>query len=320
MRVFISYASEDRGAAEEIRLALAGAGHKVFFDKESLPPGDDYHERIRRAVERSDVLVFLITHNSVASGSYALTELKYARRKWPHPKGKLLPVRIGDVDWNAIPPYLREVTILQPEGNLPAEVVAALSVMHAPGRRKRLLISSAAAGMVVIGAAAGIYLNRADRTGEGAAVEKSAALKPPAAMRGAVVLKSEVGDFIGDGKTHQLTSENGKLSARAKAREVNIFFEGDDHWSLDFVAPEGKPLQPGTYASAQRAPFQNPIKPGLSVSGAGRGCNKLTGSFTVKSVEVSGDTLRRFSADFEQYCDENKAPLRGSVDLSAADK
>lgn len=320
MRVFISYASEDRGVAEEIRLALAGADHEVFHDKESLPPGEDYHDRIRTAVARSDVLVFLVTRNSVAPGSYALTELKYARGKWPHPKGKVLPVRIGDVDWNAIPPYLREVTVLQPEGNMPAEVVAAISGMASPGRRKRKLALSIAAALMVIGVGIGIYLNRPGGTADEQIARKPPAVDPPAAMRGAVVLKSEVGDFVGDGKTHQLTSENGKLSARAKPREVNIFFDGDDDWSLDFVAPEGKRLEPGTYPSAQRAPFQNPIKPGLSVSGAGRGCNKLAGSFVVKSVEISGEKLRRFNAEFEQFCDENKVPLRGSVDISASDK
>jgi hypothetical protein len=126
MQIFLSYASEDRELADQIHLALIGAGHLVFFDRDSLPPGGDYHAKIRAAVERSDIFVFLITGNSVASGSYALTELKYARSKWPHPKGRVLPVRAGTVAWAMIPPYLKAVTVMEPEGNMPAEVSVAV--------------------------------------------------------------------------------------------------------------------------------------------------------------------------------------------------
>jgi len=117
MQIFLSYAAEDHDLAEEVQLALIGAGHQVFFDRASLPPGHDYHSRIQSAVQSSDLFVFLISPNSVAQGSYAVTELKYARAKWPHPKGKLLPVLARATDWHAIPPYLRSITVLRPEGN-----------------------------------------------------------------------------------------------------------------------------------------------------------------------------------------------------------
>jgi hypothetical protein len=126
MQIFLSYASEDRERAEEIQLALVSLGHHVFFDKMSLPAGGDYHSRIQSAVQNSDIFVFLISPNSVAQGSYALTELKYARAKWAHPKEKLLPVLLRATAWDAIPPYLKSVTVLEPEGNTAAEVVAAV--------------------------------------------------------------------------------------------------------------------------------------------------------------------------------------------------
>jgi hypothetical protein len=127
MHIFLSYASEDRQLAEEISLALLGSSHTVFFDKASLPPGGDYHARIDAAVRKSDLFIFLISPNSVAQGSYALTELKFARSKWPHPKNRLLPVRLHGTVWEAIPPYLRSVTVLEPEGSAPAEIVAAVA-------------------------------------------------------------------------------------------------------------------------------------------------------------------------------------------------
>jgi formylglycine-generating enzyme required for sulfatase activity len=129
MKIFLSHASEDKELADQIHLALVGVGHKVFFDRESLPPGGDYYARIHSAVKSSDLFVFLISPHSVAPGRYTLTELKYARDRWPHPKGRVLPVRLQAVSWDMIPTYLKAVTVLEPEGNVPAEVVGAVAKM-----------------------------------------------------------------------------------------------------------------------------------------------------------------------------------------------
>lgn len=141
MNVFLSFASEDRPIAEQVQLALTGAGHRVFFDKESLPVGGDYHARIRNAIEQSDLFIYLVSAKSVSEGSYALTELKYARAKWPHPKGRVIPVVLRDANRESIPNYLNAVTWLEPEGNIAAEVAAAVaqlnSVQPVPTRRIR---------------------------------------------------------------------------------------------------------------------------------------------------------------------------------------
>jgi TIR domain len=141
VNVFLSFASEDRPIAEQVQLALTGAGHRVFFDKESLPVGGDYHARIRNAIEQSDLFIYLVSAKSVSEGSYALTELKYARAKWPHPKGRVIPVVLRDANRESIPNYLNAVTWLEPEGNIAAEVAAAVaqlnSVQPVPTRRIR---------------------------------------------------------------------------------------------------------------------------------------------------------------------------------------
>jgi len=126
MQIFLSYASVDRELADEIHLAMLGAGHKVFFDKESLPPGGDYQTKIRKAVADSDFFVFLISPESVKKGSFALTELGYARNKWKHPKGRVLPVMLRTIPCANIPMYLKAVTVLEPEGNVAAEVTEAI--------------------------------------------------------------------------------------------------------------------------------------------------------------------------------------------------
>ena len=85
MNVFLCHASEDHDAAERIQLALTGAKFKVFFDAQSLPASSDYLARIREAIDQSEFFVFLITSSSVAKGKFTLTELQFARDKWPHP-------------------------------------------------------------------------------------------------------------------------------------------------------------------------------------------------------------------------------------------
>jgi hypothetical protein len=81
MKIFLTYASEDRDAAERVYLALAGQHHTVFFDRASLPPGVDYNGRIRQAILDSDLLVFRVSEDSVAPSSYALTELALAHHR-----------------------------------------------------------------------------------------------------------------------------------------------------------------------------------------------------------------------------------------------
>ncbi|MGL6109893.1 MAG: toll/interleukin-1 receptor domain-containing protein, partial [Rubrivivax sp.] len=132
MMIFLSYASEDRPLAEEIQLALAGAGHEVFFDRESLPAGGDYHARIKASVDAAELFVFLVSPDSVAPGGYALTEMGYARSRWAHPKGHVLPVLLRPTPFAAIPAYLKSVTVLEPSGNTAAEVLAAVVRLPAP--------------------------------------------------------------------------------------------------------------------------------------------------------------------------------------------
>ena len=136
--IFLSYASEQSDAASAIALALTDRGHSVFHDRSSLPAGEAFDARIQEAIEECDLLVFLISHGSVASGRYTLTELKFAEHKWPHPAGHVLPVLVEAVPKSEIPTYLRAVTLLQARGNLTAEVAAEVDRMTAPWWRRML--------------------------------------------------------------------------------------------------------------------------------------------------------------------------------------
>ena len=56
MRIFLSYASQDSEEAKSIYLALRDQGHEVFFDRADLLAGDEYHNRIRAAIDHAHLL------------------------------------------------------------------------------------------------------------------------------------------------------------------------------------------------------------------------------------------------------------------------
>lgn len=154
MNLFISYPSDQKDLAERLRLALEAEGHEVFTDRSELKEGEPYHEALREAITNADAMVFFITPRSVAQGSYALTELDTAQRRWRVPGGRVLPVVVAPTPIDTIPPYLRSVTLLQPRGDMVAETVAAVARMRR-GVPLRALIG--AAGIVLLAIGAGLY-------------------------------------------------------------------------------------------------------------------------------------------------------------------
>jgi TIR domain len=155
MRLYIAYASEDVTTAEQIHLALLSDRHDVFFDRGSLRPGDDFDRRFRDAINAADMMIFLVSPSSVRQGCYALTELDYARRRWPHPQNRLLPVVVEPIDLSTLPAYLKAVTILEPRGSVAAEVAQAVRSRKesAPDSRATSSLSLSALTSSAVGSA-----------------------------------------------------------------------------------------------------------------------------------------------------------------------
>ena len=155
-RIFLSYASERRKVAEEIFLRLTGAGYEVFFADQHAQPGTSFDVHISRSVSECDVMVFLISRESVAPDHFCLTELNRARRRWSHPDGHVLPVNLDETPHERIPAYLTAVTVMAPVGNLASDVVDAMQALRPPGI---WIVRNAAFASVVlfIVAAAALY-------------------------------------------------------------------------------------------------------------------------------------------------------------------
>lgn len=137
-----------------------------------------------------------------------------------------------------------------------------------------------------------------------------------------VVLHSEPGDYIGDGLDYSYTPANAAINATSPGLRGHVAFSingGDaSRWTADFAAAGGDILAPGRY-DATRYPF-NGSGPGLDVGGNGRGCNTLTGNFTVTDAAFSSDgSVKSFGASFEQHCDGNTPTFTGLFEFRAGD-
>lgn len=140
VRIFLSYAAEYLSLADQVNAALVAEGHEVFFAREDIPAATPFGRAIRAAVRRSDLFLYLVSPESVAPGSYCLTELGFAKERWPSPAGRVLPVVVAATGPETFPPYVQSVSALFPQGNLAAEVVA--SVERLGQERRRALFRS----------------------------------------------------------------------------------------------------------------------------------------------------------------------------------
>lgn len=148
-----------------------------------------------------------------------------------------------------------------------------------------------------------------------------------------LTLQSEPGDAIGGGQSFDIVYTQATspdfFSATASrpvggAPSYVSFLVGSPTAQpntfaiLDFSTEQLQvPLAPGTYPGAQRAAFAATGHPGLDVSFQNRGCNTITGSFTVTEVAMtpgSGGSfvVERFAASFEQLCEGSTGLLRGT--------
>lgn len=180
MRIFLSYASQDREVARAIERVLTEQGHDVFFDRDDLPPGEEYHTRIRRAIEAAHLFLFLVSPDAVDPGSYTLTEIEVAEASWRRASGRILPVVLHPTPLASLPPFVRSVTLLQAPGNLPATVAAAVDRFEAGHRRRRSLALGASAAALALVTTIGWGLTHRPATAEATGRDGAPAVLVPA--------------------------------------------------------------------------------------------------------------------------------------------
>lgn len=141
-------------------------------------------------------------------------------------------------------------------------------------------------------------------------------------------MSGDGGDYIAGSTKYHYTAADTAFTPYLTSGTAYIAVIQDAYshwWYLDLRAPAGEEFVPGrTYTDVQRASFATPPHPGLDVSGDGRGCNEVSGSFTVIEYEKDAGTgeVTRFAASFVQYCGPNGGPgipaTRGTIAINAS--
>jgi hypothetical protein len=131
---------------------------------------------------------------------------------------------------------------------------------------------------------------------------------------------SEPGDYIGRGEQNLYRASDSSISVQGTSAYLTVVVErGGERWSVDLAAPRGETLHPGRYYDAERASFRTGRAPGLDVSGNGRGCNEVWGSFSIRQISTdSSGRVTMLEATFVQNCESSLAPaLKGTVRFHA---
>ena len=136
--------------------------------------------------------------------------------------------------------------------------------------------------------------------------------------RTGLTMTSDPGEYIGQGQSRAFSPPNAWIRAAGVRNVVRFWVQGSSWWGGLFGAGAEDILAPGPFAGTTDAASRNPA-PDLSVFGDGRGCNSF-GAFTVNEARFAeDDTLRTFSADFEQHCESDVGALRGRLEFRAGD-
>ena len=101
--VFISYSRRDLAYVERLRTALAARGKDVWLDTDGIADGEVFPEAIKRAIEQSDVFLFVITPSSVHS-TYCENEVEHAREL----QKRIMPVLREPVADSELPAQIRD--------------------------------------------------------------------------------------------------------------------------------------------------------------------------------------------------------------------
>jgi TIR domain-containing protein len=98
LRVYISFAQEDRPQVRELESRLRAEGFETWFDEKDLTAGLDWKEQIRQALPRSDVFVSCISTRSVSRKGFYDEEIALALTLRSARPDFVIPIRLDECE------------------------------------------------------------------------------------------------------------------------------------------------------------------------------------------------------------------------------
>jgi hypothetical protein len=101
IRVFLSYAKEDRATVKKLYDELQKAGFEPWMDVAKLMPGQDWPRVIQQAIDVTDFILVNFSHRSVGKRGHFQCELRHALEaadRMPLGEIFLVPVRLSECD------------------------------------------------------------------------------------------------------------------------------------------------------------------------------------------------------------------------------
>jgi hypothetical protein len=98
-RVFLSYAREDFETAKRLFNDFRKSSIDVWFDRDSLLPGQNWETEIRQAIRESRFFIALLSSNSVSKRGFVQKELKHALDildEFPESSVFIIPIRLDN--------------------------------------------------------------------------------------------------------------------------------------------------------------------------------------------------------------------------------
>jgi hypothetical protein len=127
MKVFLSHARKDDELARELGARLARVGFAVWVSEEQIAPGENWAKKIGKALDDSELMVFLLTPRALESDwlrqniEFALGSKKY--------EGRVFSVFVGsaleagkDMPWILSKLPHRQVTSAKDFGEVVKEI------------------------------------------------------------------------------------------------------------------------------------------------------------------------------------------------------
>lgn len=147
----------------------------------------------------------------------------------------------------------------------------------------------------------------------------TAAAPPAAAAATTETSVTLVGNLVAEPWALRLTPDNAHFTTFTAPGWVKLWVdvEGGDRYTVELGAPVGQPLAVGTYDHVAHFGNDRPGVPGLSVSGQGSTCGRVTGRFRVLDVGFDdAGHVNRLWATYVHHCGVSYAALVGEIRLN----